>query len=202
MPNAETVQIGEQCWFAENLRADTYLNGDSIEYVSSAEAWSQTNNGAMFRHGGSVSESTGALYNWLAVDDLRGVCPSGWHVSSDAEWFTLNVLAGMPQESLDSAGWWGTEQLVGHQLKDPISWNGGEGEDVFGFGAQAGGWRNGGGGAGAVGSSGDWWTSDPPLPGGWKPIRRGLRADQTGNLRCRCSGWRDGFSVRCVQDSE
>ena len=149
-----------------------------------------------------MSESTGALYNWLAVDDLRGVCPSGWHVSSDAEWFTLNVLAGMPPESLDSAGYWGTEQLVGHQLKDPTSWNGGEGEDVFGFGAQAGGWRNGDGGAGAVGSSGDWWTSDPPLPGGWKPIRRGLRSDQTGNLRCRCSGWRDGFSVRCVQDSE
>ena len=26
----ETVQIGEQCWFAENLRAENYGNGDAI----------------------------------------------------------------------------------------------------------------------------------------------------------------------------
>ena len=26
----ETVQIGEQCWFAENLRSENYLNGDAI----------------------------------------------------------------------------------------------------------------------------------------------------------------------------
>ena len=26
----ETVQIGDQCWFAENLRAENYRNGDSI----------------------------------------------------------------------------------------------------------------------------------------------------------------------------
>ena len=26
----ETVQIGEQCWFAENLRALNYRNGDEI----------------------------------------------------------------------------------------------------------------------------------------------------------------------------
>ena len=25
-----TVQIGDQCWFAENLRTTTYLNGDAI----------------------------------------------------------------------------------------------------------------------------------------------------------------------------
>ena len=28
----------------------------------------------------------GRLYNWYAVDDARGLCPSGWHVPTDGEW--------------------------------------------------------------------------------------------------------------------
>ena len=31
----------------------------------------------------------GRLYNWHAVNDARGLCPSGWHVPSDGEWTTL-----------------------------------------------------------------------------------------------------------------
>jgi uncharacterized protein (TIGR02145 family) len=36
------------------------------------------------------------LYNWYAVAEIKGLCPSGWHVSSDAEWTTLiNYLGGV-----------------------------------------------------------------------------------------------------------
>ena len=31
----------------------------------------------------------GRLYNWYAVDDARGLCPSGWHVPTDEEYTTL-----------------------------------------------------------------------------------------------------------------
>ena len=31
----------------------------------------------------------GRLYNWYAVDDARGLCPSGWHVPTDVEYTTL-----------------------------------------------------------------------------------------------------------------
>ncbi len=31
----------------------------------------------------------GRLYNWYAVDDARGLCPSGWHVPTDGEWTVL-----------------------------------------------------------------------------------------------------------------
>ena len=193
----ETVQIGEQCWFAENLRADTYLNGDSILFVSDAEEWG-VQSGAMTRQPDNLSADLGALYNWLAVDDSRGLCPSGWHVSTDSDWQLLNLQAGLPMDELETTGWLGEAQEIGNKLKDPDYWNGGQGYDLFGFGARAGGYMN-SGGTGAVGANGDWWTRDVPPPN-LHPIRRGLHANEEGNLRCRCSGWNDGFSIRCVRD--
>ena len=37
-----TVQIGEQCWFAENLRAENYRNGDEILTAATLEEWNNT----------------------------------------------------------------------------------------------------------------------------------------------------------------
>ena len=195
----ETVEIGGQCWFAENLRADTYLNGDSILFVSDTEEWG-VQSGAMTRQPDNLSADLGALYNWLAVDDSRGLCPSGWHVSTDSDWQLLNLQAGLPMDELETTGWLGGAQEIGNKLKDPDYWNGGQGYDLFGFGARAGGYMN-SGGTDAVGANGDWWTKDVPPPN-MNPIRRGLHANEEGNLRCRCSGWNDGFSIRCVKDTE
>ena len=103
----ETVQIGEQCWFAENLRSMSYANGDAIAGNLNDAAWSTTSSGgrATFGEGASVCygpapsgdacneafslTSYGRLYNWHAVNDTRGLCPSGWHVPSDGESTTL-----------------------------------------------------------------------------------------------------------------
>ena len=37
----------------------------------------------------NVADTYGRLYNWYAVDDARGLCPSGWHVPTDGEWTDL-----------------------------------------------------------------------------------------------------------------
>ena len=102
-----TVQINGQCWFAENLRNMSYANGDAIAWSLNDAAWSTTSSGgrATFGEGASVCygpapggdacneafslASYGRLYNWHAVNDARGLCPSGWHVPSDGEWTTL-----------------------------------------------------------------------------------------------------------------
>ena len=42
-----TVPIGEQCWFAENLRVESYQNGDSIPTNLSNSEWENTPFGAL-----------------------------------------------------------------------------------------------------------------------------------------------------------
>jgi uncharacterized protein (TIGR02145 family) len=92
-----TVQIGDQCWFSENLRSDHYRNGDPIPGNLHDTTWSSTVAGAQAYYNndaGNLSEY-GRLYNWYAVDDARGLCPSGWHVASYDEYMTLtNFLGG------------------------------------------------------------------------------------------------------------
>ena len=105
----ETVQIGEQCWFAENLRAENYRNGDDISTNLSDEDWVSVSYGASSIYGSdsncdsevpefdacneedSFSEF-GRLYNWYAVIDERGLCPDGWLVPADADWMILKRL--------------------------------------------------------------------------------------------------------------
>ena len=79
-----TVQIGDQCWFAENLSTTTYLNGDAIPQNLSNGGWSSTTSGAMAFYDNVPTNS--GLYNFYAVNESRGLCPSGWHVPTDGEW--------------------------------------------------------------------------------------------------------------------
>ncbi len=34
------------------------------------------------------------MYNWYAVNDNRNIAPEGWHVSTEAEWQTLEDYLG------------------------------------------------------------------------------------------------------------
>ena len=74
-----TVLIGDQCWFAENLRSENYENGDVIPAGLSDSEWQNTTSGAVAVYGENALnlETYGRLYNWYAVDDARGLCPSG-----------------------------------------------------------------------------------------------------------------------------
>ena len=123
-----TVQIGEQCWFAENLRTELYQNGDSIPGELSNSDWSNTTAGAQAIPNNDASNVTdyGRLYNWYAVDDERGLCPTDWHLPTDGEWMTLEMELGMTEAQANSTGSRGTDQ--GTQMKsspgDNPSWNG------------------------------------------------------------------------------
>ena len=93
-----TVQIGTQCWMKENLRTTKYADGTAISQGSSTSTttpyWYYPNNSS------SNKPTYGLLYNWKAVmrnsssssanpSGVQGVCPTGWHVPSDAEWTQL-----------------------------------------------------------------------------------------------------------------
>ncbi|MFM8838128.1 MAG: FISUMP domain-containing protein, partial [Bacteroidota bacterium] len=92
------IQIGTQCWTQSNLKVSKYRNGDNIPTGLSNSAWDTTTSGAYAIYNNDpVNDGLyGKLYNHYAVTDSRGLCPTGWHVPSDAEWTTLeNHLGGI-----------------------------------------------------------------------------------------------------------
>ena len=209
--NYATVQIGGQCWFAENLRTEFYQNGDSIPGDLSDEEWvnaDNTNFGAQAVYGegtsqvnnGSDDEVTnladyGRLYNWYAVDDARGLCPSGWHVPTDGEWMTLEMGLGMTEAQANSTGLRGTDQ--GTQMKsspvDSPSW---DGTNTSGLSVLAGGTRGLDGGFWNEGGSGYCWSASA---NGADALGRALVSGFTGVDRDYINQLY-GFPVRCVRD--
>ena len=126
----ETVQIGDQCWFAENLRAENYRNGESIVYSGAASDW-ETNGytglgcRAAYNDDATLGALWGYIYNGFAVNDERALCPTGWIVPKNADWLELGeFLGGM--------------SVAGYKMKnspnDEFAWNG---DNSSGFGGYA-----------------------------------------------------------------
>ncbi|MGB2383726.1 MAG: LamG-like jellyroll fold domain-containing protein, partial [Flavobacteriales bacterium] len=78
----ETVQIGEQCWFAEDLRSTHFLDGSPIPSLQDTGGnWTDLTEPAYgyYEMENWISDET-PLFNHFVVQDDRGVCPSGWKV--------------------------------------------------------------------------------------------------------------------------
>ncbi len=87
----DLVQINDQCWFAENLQTTVTAAGTPIPYVTNSTEWSTATGGAQNYANNSEANlaSYGRLYNGYAATHSEGICPTGWHVSSLADWDSL-----------------------------------------------------------------------------------------------------------------
>ena len=92
------VQIAGLWWMQENLSVTRYQNGDSIpDGTADHAAWAQLSTGAWAYPDSQAAlrRSFGLLYNWYAVNDPRGLCPTGWRLPTHDEWTALtNALGG------------------------------------------------------------------------------------------------------------
>ena len=197
-----TVRIGTQTWMAENLNYAYMPDTLSFCYNNSADSCAKY----------------GRLYTWAAAMDsaacftedgkgcgygktcsptypVRGICPDGWHLPSDAEWNTLKTFVA-------SSLFDGTTDSTGYALKSASGWrksyNGKTGgSDAFGFGALPAGHRFGDGAFVGVLVCAYFWCSPEygaNLAYGWF-----LGYDFTGLYTSDI--YNDGaMSVRCVKD--
>jgi uncharacterized protein (TIGR02145 family) len=151
-----TVTIGTQTWMAENLKTTKYNDDTAVPNVTDETEWANLTTGAYcwYDNNASAYKATyGALYNWYAINTGK-LCPTGWHVPSDAEWLTLeNYLGG--------------EDVAGGKLKEAgtthwLSPNTGATNET-GFTGLPGGFRwDWGTEFWPIGQSGFWWLATEP----------------------------------------
>ncbi len=114
-----TVQIGGQCWMAENLNYGTLTstaNSQGKNCPSAAETKKYC-----YKNTESGCALDGGLYQWEQamcgsdVPGAQGICPDGWHIPTDKEWKTLEAELGIAQDQIDDIRWRGVDE--GGQLK-------------------------------------------------------------------------------------
>ena len=203
------VNIGDQCWFSENLRTSRYRSGGKI--TLNPEPWDLYSLGAAtffrtptenqydpYRLEKERISRFGRLYNWYAVNDSRCLCPQGWHVPTKNEFEILIKHLGGPTSA-------------GNKLKSTSeSWtkgrkkphNGSTGSNSSGFSALPGGlyWLN---GAGFVDDK--WkaffWTSTPHQDFS-KAESVCIHSEDHLGVYVSWAVKEQGKSVRCIKDSD
>jgi len=91
------VKIGNQTWMKENLKTTRYRNGAYVKTNLNDIEWQTNVTGACadYNNDPPITVVYGKLYNWFAVTNPLGLCPTNWHTPSDSEWTELaNYLGG------------------------------------------------------------------------------------------------------------
>ena len=188
----DIVEIGDQCWFAENLRTSSFQDGSAIPFIGSADDWYVSiPRYCHWQNNSSHAEVHGNLYNWFTATDSRGLCPSSWHVPSDEEWASMEAFIGIPVNELQQTGWRGTSE--GALLKSTAD----GGTNDFGFNGLISGYRCATSGFCSVDHSGFWTSSEKDSQDGWA---RWLGQNENRIMRYQDDWKHNGNSVRCVKD--
>ncbi|MEC7947620.1 MAG: FISUMP domain-containing protein [Myxococcota bacterium] len=169
-----TVEIGTQCWMASNLKATHDASGAAIS------RWCCD----CSLYGGMYDWST--VMNGSTADGAQGICPDGWHVPSDADWFTLETHIEPTLTDPGYIGW--NETTIGDALSSA---------GPYGFDWQTGGFGTGGSSCNYDYDRVLYWTSTDHSSD--EAVSRLFNTGFSGSNRdLRLKGF--GFYVRCIQD--
>ncbi len=198
------VIIGDQVWMAENLKYLPSVNNlaDGSEDMAGSYYYVYGYDGTDVSAVKATSnyDTYGVLYNWTAAMEdyassstnpsgIQGVCPSGWHLPSDAEWTQLT-------DYLDC------DSVAGGKLKDIGTdyWNSLDtsATNATGFTALPGGSRGSYESFDFIGIIGSWWsTSEYNASSVWY---RYILSSDSLVYRDDTSTTEIGQSVRCIRD--
>ena len=183
------VEIGDQCWFAENLRTSLLADGTAIPLAtaSSPIPGPAPSYYKVYDDNPDNAALHGHLYSWHTVNDPLGLCPTGWSVAELGQFESLMNNFG------------GTS-LAGVQLKAgaPI-WNG---NNDSGFNAFPSGYHSHADSASDyfIGQYGYLWTSTSSGSNTAYYILLREELDAAQILPANGNTADEGMSVRCVKD--
>jgi uncharacterized protein (TIGR02145 family) len=202
----QIIDIGEQCWFSENLNTSYYTNGDPIDSFNGIYQLSNNANyNGAFELNRIIEFSYGKQYNWYVINDQRGVCPNGWHVSTDCDWMYLENELKMSSQDQESQGWRGGNE--GDILKSTTGWEDTNwvhgnpptktnSKDAIKFNAKPGG-QSGFMGYSGSGENGFWWCAGMDA---WDHAWVRQLSSYNSNISRHTESKWVGASIRCVKD--
>lgn len=187
----DTVHIGNQIWFKQNLKTSRYRNGSLIPEVTNNTVWSNTTFAAQCNYNNNASNLHiyGKLYNRFVVENSNNICPKNWHIPTIAEWeILIQYLGG--------------SSLAGGKMKDigTSLWNSPNtgATNESNFTALPSGSRNTSATFNQLGSNVFWWSAYESNTSLGKYYT--LSYDQTSiNNADVDKKW--GFSIRCISNS-
>jgi uncharacterized protein (TIGR02145 family) len=118
------IKIGSMMWLSENLKTTRFTDGTPIPLVTGVEEWADLSSPAYCWYDNDPKHKMdfGGLYNGYAVQDSRGLCPYGWHISTDADWIEMELALGLPDDQAYGLDDRGMDQNVGGKLKATTHW--------------------------------------------------------------------------------
>ena len=192
------IVIGSQKWALSNLNVDNFRNGDPVPHAKTKEEWISAGKKGKpawcyYDNNPSNNSKYGKLYNWYAVNDLRGLAPNGYHISSDLEITTLINYLGKKnaaKKMKNDRGWflsYGTEGGNGSNESQFTATPGGarifQEKDFAGIG----GWCI-------------WWTSTQSSKAEKCALAFGLSSKESEVTIREDSPKYFGYYVRCIKD--
>ena len=102
---------------------------------------------------GTKTPVYGNIYNWYAVNDLRGIAPAGWHVPDWSELLAFNTYI---------SGYTDGAQRI--KSSSSLYWSPSTGTDIYGFDFRGGGYRDNSGAFLGLKTSGFLWQSSSVDP--------------------------------------
>lgn len=204
----QTVQLGNQCWMAENLKTTTYRDGTNIPEITDNTDWANDTDGARAAYNNDSDNVTtyGYLYNWHAVDNTSELCPTGWSVPSHSNFTELeqwvcneanndNCDTEFPYDTA-TTGFQGTDEGDRIKSEDTRNWCNSSPCATHGFSALPGGYRFTIGNFYYLGSFARFWSSSEDGSVAWGrylyPSFSTVNRDTYSQVY--------GFSVRCLRD--
>lgn len=189
-----SVTIGTQVWMTGNLNVSQFRNGDIIKQAKTFEEWKKAGEKnqpawCYYQNNDSYGSQLGKLYNWYAVNDPRGLAPSGWHIPTDEEWAKLIEQSGGQADA-------------GSTLKNNGGWaKNGNGTNESGFTGLPGGSRGFADdfqdGFSNIGYVTIYWTATASADyNAWAIMLKSNNSNVVKNGRDKG----EGLSVRCVKD--
>lgn len=184
----KTVTIGTQIWIKENLKVTKLNDGTPMTLVINDNDWGSNTIPSYSWSGNDANTKNtyGILYNGYCVMTNK-LCPSGWHVPTDAEWTSLvDFLGGQAV-----AGGKMKEKGTTHWLSPNT-----DATNESGFTGLPAGYRHELSTADQVGEYAYFWSSTESSGQNWL---RDLGSSTSGCNRFR-NQYENGLSVRCIKN--